>query len=44
LVENESGGELAVEDVAGMLKPQRKGVTVRQMQDGIDQWLRKSWK
>ncbi|MFU8892157.1 MAG: FitA-like ribbon-helix-helix domain-containing protein [Luteolibacter sp.] len=36
--------KLAVEDVVGMLKPQRKGVTIQQMHHGIDQSLRKSWK
>jgi len=37
-------GRLAVADVAGMLKPQRKGVTIQEMHQGIDQSLRASWK
>jgi plasmid stability protein len=40
----DEAGQLEVEDVAGMLKPKRKGVTIQQMEKGIDQWLRKSWK
>ncbi len=40
----DEAGQLTVDDVAGMLKPQRKGVTIPQMSEGIDQWLRKSWK
>lgn len=36
--------QLAVEDVAGMLKPQTKGMTIEQMDKGIDQWLQASWK
>lgn len=36
--------QLAVADVAGMLKPQTKGVTISQMNKGIDQWLKESWK
>lgn len=35
---------LAVADVAGMLKPQGKGVTIQEMDKGIDQWLQASWK
>lgn len=35
---------LAVDDVAGMLKPQRKGVTIREMNEAIDRSLRESWK
>ena len=35
---------LSVDEVAGMLKPQRKGVTVPEMNKGIDQSLRDSWK
>lgn len=37
----DDGGESTVEDVAGMLKPRKKGVTVRGMQEGIDESLRK---
>lgn len=37
-------GQLTVSDVAGMLKPRRKGVTIEQMREGIDQSLRDSWK
>ena len=40
----DEAGQLAVKDVAGMLKPRRKGVTVEQMREGIDQSLRESWK
>lgn len=35
---------LNVDDVAGMLKPQRKGITVREMDDAINQSMRESWK
>ena len=44
VAEPEGAEELAVEDVAGMLKPQRKGVTVREMDEAIDRSLRESWK
>jgi plasmid stability protein len=40
----DEAGQLAVKDVAGMLKPRRKGVTIEQMREGIDQSLRESWK
>ena len=40
----DEAGQVAVEDVAGMLKPRRKGVTIQQMHQGIDQSLRESWK
>jgi hypothetical protein len=40
----DEAGQLEVKDVAGMLKPSRKGVTLQQMCEGIDQSLRKSWK
>jgi plasmid stability protein len=40
----DDAGELAIDDVAGMLKPQRKGVTVPQMEEGINRSLRESWK
>jgi plasmid stability protein len=35
---------LSVDDVAGMLKPRRRGVTIPEMNKGIDQSLRDSWK
>lgn len=35
---------LSVDKVAGMLKPRRKGVTVAQMNKGIDHSLRAAWK
>lgn len=35
---------LAVGDVAGILKPKRKGVTITQMEEGISSSLRESWK
>ncbi len=35
---------LEVGDVAGMLKPKRKGVTVAQMEEGISRALGESWK
>ncbi len=35
---------LPVDKVAGMLKPQRKGVTIAEMEKGIAQSLRDSWK
>ena len=35
---------LTVDKVAGMLKPQRKGVTIEEMNKGITQSLRDSWK
>jgi len=44
VAEPEGAEELAVADVAGMLKPQRKGVTVREMDEAIDRSLRESWK
>jgi len=37
-------GQLEVKDVAGMLKPRRKGVTIQQMHEEIDPSLRQSWK
>ncbi|MFM7180880.1 MAG: FitA-like ribbon-helix-helix domain-containing protein [Verrucomicrobiales bacterium] len=37
-------GQMEVKEVAGMLKPRRKGVTIEQMREGIGQSLRKSWK
>ena len=40
----DEASQLAVADVAGMLKPPGKGVTVQQMGKGIDQWLQESWK
>ncbi len=40
----DEASQLAVADVAGMLKPQTKGVTIPQMRKGIDQWLQESWK
>lgn len=44
VAEPEGEGELVVEDVAGMLKPKRNGVAVREMNHAIDQMLRDSWK
>lgn len=41
--QNEGEG-LKVEEVAGMLKPRIKGVTIQKMNERIDQALRKSWK
>lgn len=41
---SDGSDQLAVEDVAGMLKPQRKGVTLPQMEEGVSNWLRESWK
>ncbi len=35
---------LSMDQVAGMLKPQRKGVTVAEMDQGIAQSLRDSWR
>lgn len=35
---------LSVDEVAGMLKPRRQGVTVLEMNKGIAQSLRDSWK
>ena len=40
----EEADHLALDDVAGMLKPRRNGVTVEEMNKGIDPWLRDSWK
>lgn len=40
----DESGQTKVRDVAGMLKPRRKGVTIEQMREGIEQSLRKSWK
>jgi plasmid stability protein len=37
-------GQLTAKDVAGMLKPRRKGITIEAMHEGIEQSLRKSWK
>lgn len=44
VVAPEEAGQLAVKDVAGMLKPKRKGVTIEQMRQEIDQTPRESWK
>lgn len=40
---DDSGG-LAVGDVAGMLKPRGKRLSVREMGEAIDQSFRSSWK
>ncbi len=40
----DEAGQLTVADVAGMLKPHRKGVTIQQMHQGIEQAIRESWK
>ncbi len=40
----DEANQLTVDDVAGMLKPQRKGVTIQQMDQGLEQSLRESWK
>ncbi|MEO8615692.1 MAG: hypothetical protein ABI600_11170 [Luteolibacter sp.] len=40
----DEAGQMTVENVAGMLKPRLKGVTIQQMHHGIDQSLRESWK
>ena len=37
-------GAADIEAVAGMLKPGRKGVTVEDMREGVDQHFRKTWK
>ncbi len=41
--EDDSGG-LAVGDVAGMLKPRGKGLSIREMGEAIDRSFRTSWK
>lgn len=41
--EDDSGG-LAVGDVAGMLKPRGKGLSIRDMGEAIDRSFRSSWK
>lgn len=41
--EDDSAG-LAVGDVAGMLKPRDKGLSIRDMREAIDRSFRSSWK
>lgn len=42
---SEDDGEgLAVDDVAGMLKPRGKGLSIRKMGEAIDRSFRSSWK
>lgn len=42
--EPEEGDRLSVNEVAGMLEPRRKGVTVTEMDTGISRHLKESWK
>jgi len=40
----EEGYQLSVDEVAGMLKPGCKGVSVTEMDAGISRYLKESWK
>lgn len=44
VVASDDSETLEVGEVAGILKPKRKGVTVSEMEEGISRELRESWK
>ncbi len=40
----EGNNSVSIDDVAGMLKPRRKGVRIEDMKPGVDRMFQESWK